>query len=203
MAPRYLGWEAPHIATAAVQPCQQYDIAARPNDGVDQLAMEFAQYYSYDQPALQFADLSYYSSEPPLPPPQQHQQQHRFEPVPTTDIDYQNNQRHEETGTAMQKDSEEADTSSRPRLTTEQTNILEENFQKESKPVTEVKRQLAARVGLPLDKVNVSGLLMLSVIITLASSHTYIHHRTGTKTDGQRQSIFGNRRYWKSCMFTN
>ena len=168
--------------------------------------MEFAQCYSYDQPALQFPDPSYYSSEPPLPPLQQHQQQqqqHHFELASTTGIVSQNNQRHEGAGIAMQKDSEETDTSSRPRLTTEQTNILEENFQKESKPVTEVKRQLAARVGLPLDKVNVSGLFMPSAIITTVSSHTYKHHRTGTKIDGQRQSIFGNRRYWKSCMFTN
>ncbi|KAL9122470.1 MAG: hypothetical protein Q9187_000980 [Circinaria calcarea] len=44
--------------------------------------------------------------------------------------------------------------SSRPRLTTEQTNVLEEHFQGESEPITEVKKQLAAQVGLSLDKVN-------------------------------------------------
>ncbi|KAL9105931.1 MAG: hypothetical protein Q9187_008637, partial [Circinaria calcarea] len=47
---------------------------------------------------------------------------------------------------------DEVDASSRPRLTTEQTNVLEEHFQRESKPITEVKKQLAAQVGLPLDK---------------------------------------------------
>ncbi|MCJ1359740.1 MAG: hypothetical protein MMC33_009742 [Icmadophila ericetorum] len=116
--------------------------------------MEFAQYYPFDQPEVQFAaDPSYYSSEPPLPQQQQHQQRH-FESPSINSTASQSNQRQEEGGVPMQKDSEETDTSSRPRLTTEQTNILEENFQKESKPVTEVKRQLAARVGLPLDKVN-------------------------------------------------
>ncbi|MCJ1223634.1 hypothetical protein MMC12_000277 [Toensbergia leucococca] len=52
---------------------------------------------------------------------------------------------------------EELDTSSRPRLTQEQINILEEQFKDESKPGTEFKRRLAARIGLSLQRVNVCG----------------------------------------------
>ena len=62
----------------------------------------------------------------------------------------------EDAGSTSQKEQEETDTSSRPRLTSEQTSVLESYFQKESKPVTEVKKRLAQQVGLPLDKVNVS-----------------------------------------------
>ena len=62
----------------------------------------------------------------------------------------------EDAGSSSQKEQEETDTSSRPRLTSEQTSVLEKHFQKESKPVTEVKKRLAQQVGLPLDKVNVS-----------------------------------------------
>ena len=62
----------------------------------------------------------------------------------------------EDVGSTSQKEQEETDTSSRPRLTSEQTSVLESHFQQESKPVTEVKKRLALQVGLPLDKVNVS-----------------------------------------------
>ncbi|MCJ1313979.1 TTAGGG repeat binding factor [Agyrium rufum] len=52
------------------------------------------------------------------------------------------------------KDFEEPDPTSRPRLTSEQTLVLERHFDKEPKPLTETKKKLALQVGLPLDKVN-------------------------------------------------
>ena len=48
------------------------------------------------------------------------------------------------------------DPSSRPRLTTEQTNILEAKFQQDPKPPTDTKKEIAQSIGLPPDKVNVS-----------------------------------------------
>lgn len=48
------------------------------------------------------------------------------------------------------------DPTSRPRLTTEQTNILESKFQQDPKPPTDTKKELAQKIGLTLDKVNVS-----------------------------------------------
>lgn len=48
------------------------------------------------------------------------------------------------------------DPTSRPRLTAEQTNILEAKFQQDPKPPTDTKKELAQKIGLTLDKVNVS-----------------------------------------------
>ena len=96
-------------------------------------------------------------------------------------------QQGEDAGSVSQKEQEETDTSSRPRLTSEQTSVLEKHFQKESKPVTEVKKRLAQQVGLPLDKVNVSicvcgGLLLGDTIIDCP-------YRIGTRTDEPKQNI--------------
>ncbi|MCJ1243776.1 hypothetical protein MMC30_000973 [Trapelia coarctata] len=46
------------------------------------------------------------------------------------------------------------DPTSRPRLTTDQTNILESKFQQDPKPPTDTKKELAQKIGLTLDKVN-------------------------------------------------
>ncbi len=48
------------------------------------------------------------------------------------------------------------DTLSRPRLTQEQIAILEEEFKEKPKPGTDFKKQLAAQIGLSLQRVNVS-----------------------------------------------
>jgi len=48
------------------------------------------------------------------------------------------------------------DPTSRPRLTTEQTNTLESKFQQNPKPTTDTKKELAQEIGLTPDKVNVS-----------------------------------------------
>ena len=50
---------------------------------------------------------------------------------------------------------ETEDTSSRPRLTPEQIAVLEDNFKIKPKPGTDFKKQLAARIGLSLQRVNV------------------------------------------------
>ncbi|MCJ1475928.1 hypothetical protein MMC13_004592 [Lambiella insularis] len=52
------------------------------------------------------------------------------------------------------READEPDPSSRPRLTTEQTNILEAKFQQDPKPLTNTKKDLAQKIGLTLDKVN-------------------------------------------------
>lgn len=47
----------------------------------------------------------------------------------------------------------------KPRLTKEQHDILEAHFQKQHKPNTNTKRQVAENLGVSLDKVNVSVFL--------------------------------------------
>lgn len=54
------------------------------------------------------------------------------------------------------EDTEELDTLSRPRLTQEQIAILEDEFKGKPKPATDFKKQLAAQIGLSLQRVNVS-----------------------------------------------
>ena len=120
-------------------------------DGIGIHAMELAQYYYPDETLTFDPSLYNFSSEPPMVP------QQNFESSPAGLPPNQLAHRMEDGEFPTQKETtEEADASSRPRLTTEQTNVLEEHFRREAKPVTEVKRQLAAQVGLPLDKVNVS-----------------------------------------------
>lgn len=112
--------------------------------------MEFAQYYRQDDGPQAFDFSPYnFSSEPPMLPHQ------HYDSNPLGPLGAQSMQPNDDRDLAGQKE-DEVDASSRPRLTTEQTNVLEEHFQRESKPITEVKKQLAAQVGLPLDKVNVS-----------------------------------------------
>ncbi|MCJ1284783.1 hypothetical protein MMC26_004119 [Xylographa opegraphella] len=59
-----------------------------------------------------------------------------------------------EYGASLQREADEPDPSSRPRLTTDQTNILEARFQQDPKPPTNTKKDLALKIGLTLDKVN-------------------------------------------------
>ena len=58
----------------------------------------------------------------------------------------------------FQREADEPDPATRPRLTTEQTNILETKFQQDPKPPTNTKKDLAQKIGLTLDKVNVCAL---------------------------------------------
>lgn len=60
------------------------------------------------------------------------------------------------------EDTEELDTLSRPRLTQEQIAILEDEFKGKPKPGTDFKKQLAAQIGLSLQRVNVSPSSILS-----------------------------------------
>jgi hypothetical protein len=45
----------------------------------------------------------------------------------------------------------------KPRLTKEQHDVLEQHFQVQHKPSTLVKKDFASKLGVPLDKINVSG----------------------------------------------
>ena len=54
-----------------------------------------------------------------------------------------------------QQDPEEVDSASRPRLTTQQTNLLESCFRQDPKPQTVEKKRLAQQIGLTVEKVNV------------------------------------------------
>lgn len=45
----------------------------------------------------------------------------------------------------------------KPRLTKEQHDVLEQHFQAQHKPSTMVKKDFAAKLGVPLDKINVSS----------------------------------------------
>jgi hypothetical protein len=73
------------------------------------------------------------------------------------------------------EDTEELDTSSRPRLTQEQIATLEENFRQRPKPGTDFKKHLASQIGLSIQRVNVSGGVdsragcMLTIITELVS----------------------------------
>lgn len=63
------------------------------------------------------------------------------------------------------EESEELDTSSRPRLTQEQIAILEDQFKEKPKPGTEFKKQLASQIGLSLQRVNVRFLHFVAASI--------------------------------------
>lgn len=54
------------------------------------------------------------------------------------------------------EDVEDLDTSSRPRLTQDQIALLEAEFKGKPKPCTEYKKALALKIGLSLQRVNVS-----------------------------------------------
>ena len=57
---------------------------------------------------------------------------------------------------------EDPETSTRPRLTREQADLFEQHFQRHYKPNSNMKRQLADMTGLPLQRVAVSPLNMVS-----------------------------------------
>ena len=114
----------------------------------------FAQYPRQEEIAMNY---NYHGYSDPYPPAQQHFGHGLNESIPMAMDEPMEefNTTQEDHGTAR-KEADEGDTSSRPRLTTEQTNVLEEHFRLESKPVTDIKRRLADQVGLSLEKVNVS-----------------------------------------------
>ena len=116
------------------------------------MLMSFEQRFPLDQSAPSF---DYYGYQVPSNfDQQQAEQTHNSQSkVPQT----QSSHRHNMSYTSpVQKDTEEADTSSRPRLTAEQTHVLEQHFSRDHKPVTADKKKLAQQIGLTLDKVNVS-----------------------------------------------
>ena len=86
-------------------------------------------------------------------------------------------------------DSEDMDTSSRPRLTQDQIAILEAEFKGKPKPGTEFKKRLASRIGLSLQRVNVSPGCMLCRECRLI---TFL--RTGIKTDVPKLGTKDHRR---------
>ena len=84
----------------------------------------------------------------------------------------------------LQTPTEEPDPSTRPRLTTDQTNILESRFQQDPKPLTNTKRDLAQKIGLTLDKVNVRP-----VPLTVPSGPLTVYRRTGIRTAGPKPKM--------------
>ena len=75
--------------------------------------------------------------------------------------------------------------SRRPHMTTEQSKILEGSFQRNAKPVTEVKKQLAQQTGLSLHKITVNSHFCHIADVYISN----YHGRTGSKTDGQRLKL--------------
>jgi hypothetical protein len=49
----------------------------------------------------------------------------------------------------------------KPRLTKDQHDILEQHFLAQHKPSTNVKKEFATRLGVPLDKINASRAVMM------------------------------------------
>lgn len=78
----------------------------------------------------------------------------------------------------------------KPRLTKEQHDVLESEFQKQSKPNTNTKKRFADVLGVSLDKVNVRGHLLLMCFIPLFPSFPLSDaaHRTGFRTAEQSPS---------------
>ncbi|MCJ1394045.1 hypothetical protein MMC18_006923 [Xylographa bjoerkii] len=91
-----------------------------------------------------------------LPVPSDLPQQYEHNYTPNVDSPHALPSQHQslEYNVPHPREAEEPDPSSRPRLTTEQTNILETKFQQDPKPPTNTKKDLAQKIGLTLDKVN-------------------------------------------------
>ena len=83
----------------------------------------------------------------------------------------------------MGDDGDDAEIASRPRLTKDQVNLLEDHFQKNHKPNSETKNHLADIINLPIARVNVSPLSKQPIASVL------IHpSRIGFRIDAQRRS---------------
>ena len=114
--------------------------------------MDFAHYYHHDE-----AVPHTYQSTPhtmSLPNMIPHQQLVGNDLLPSPTIEQQN----DEHNASALEDAEDMDTASRPRLTQEQINVLEEHFRHQPKPNTDIKKQLAGEIGLSLQRVNVRRL---------------------------------------------
>ncbi len=85
--------------------------------------------------------------------------------------------------TSPQEETEELDTSSRPRLTQDQISILERHFKGKNKPNTDFKRQLAKQIGLSLQRVNVG------IPCGSYRCQTDKSYRTGIKTAAPKPDI--------------
>lgn len=92
---------------------------------------------------------------------------------------------HDEFGPEMEE------ISTRPRLTKEQVEVLESQFQANHKPNSQVKRQLAIQTNLKFQRVGVSDHQTLRSVLLL------INRRTGSKTDEQRQNSKRDKRSMK------
>lgn len=86
--------------------------------------------------------------------------------------------------------------STRPRLTKEQSEILEAHFQANHKPSAQVKRQLAIQTNLKLTRVGVSDCESTQ----WESSRLTFVYRTGSKIDAQRRNNRKDRRNMKLRM---
>jgi hypothetical protein len=71
----------------------------------------------------------------------------------------------------------------KPRLTKDQHDILEQHFLAQHKPSTNVKKEFATRLGVPLDKINASD-----PVIATCPPVANRACRTGSRTDEPKSS---------------
>lgn len=88
--------------------------------------------------------------------------------------------------TSPMDNTEEVDTSSRPRLTQEQITILEQEFAKLPKPSTDFKKQLADRIGLTLARVNVSCTPYFFLFLSDQSPQNWYQNRRAKTKNGAK-----------------
>lgn len=95
---------------------------------------------------------------------------------------------------------EYAENLSRPRLTKEQVETLEAQFQAHPKPSSNVKRQLAAQTNLSLPRVAVSIFYFFPLFLSGFVFHgTNNVHRIGSKIDGRKPSSKGDKKNSNAC----
>ena len=117
----------------------------------------------FDGPYPPEVDYQSYEAPPHIPFPYNSSGQvsssvhHDFHPASNVDgsLEGPTHQQNPDYPAPLLRDAELPDPAARPRLTTEQTNILEAKFQADPKPPTDTKKEIAQNIGLPLDKVNV------------------------------------------------
>jgi hypothetical protein len=93
---------------------------------------------------------------------------------------------------------EYAENLSRPRLTKEQVETLEAQFQAHPKPSSNVKRQLAAQTNLSLPRVAVSD-IPARIFCDVHRHELMLIYRTGFKIDEPRPSSRSDRKSSRGC----
>jgi hypothetical protein len=74
----------------------------------------------------------------------------------------------------------------KPRLTKDQHDILEQHFQQQHKPTTGVKKAFADRLGVPLDKINVSPQMLNEIDSANSAQNWFQNRRAKVKQDRKK-----------------